>query len=228
MPSARLRAGGRVLRRRRCPAAGCPSVPDLARARGLVLSLAHRWSPPAGDNPTLARRRGRASCSSRCPRRRGPELRSCSRPSQRQREYERASLARLAVDPDTPVVQLNESLRKREPETCALALTGTHPRLLELLKDPLLILGRDARAGIRNRHKNLTVDLGGLQIDVPSRRRELHRVREKVEDHLPNSPLVALDEHRARIELEPESNAVIRRTLPHHDDAALDRLPQGA
>ena len=75
-----------------------------------------------------AGRRGRASCSSRCPRRRGSARRPWLRRPRRQREHERAPLAELAVDPDPAAVQLDEPLREREAEAGSLPLLDRRPR----------------------------------------------------------------------------------------------------
>src|SRR5439155_7387851 len=206
-------------------AAGCPSEPDSVRARRPAPAPARRSSPPAVDNPRPAGRRGRASCSSRCPRPRGPEDRSRPRP-RRKRERERAPLARLALDPDAAAVQLDESFGQRQSEACPFPLVGAGLRLLELLEDPFLILGCDAGPRVGNQYAHLTVEPRRLEIDVPARRRELHRVRKEVEDHLPNPPLVALDDFGGRIELERELDAGLRRTPPYHHDPSFERLPQ--
>src|SRR5439155_15656351 len=189
-PSARLRAGGRALRHRRCPAAGCPSAPDSAGARPPVPSPARRSSPRVGGSRMLGGRHGRASCSSRCPRRRGPARPSRRGRPRRQRKDESATFARLAVDPDSPAVQLHEPLRERKPETRPFALTCTRLRLLELLEVPPLILGRDTRPRVRDRYEDLSVERRRLELDTPSRLRELLRIRKQAEDHLPDSSLV--------------------------------------
>ena len=48
-------------------------------------------------------------------------------------------------------MQLDEALRQRETETGALALLDARLGLLELLEDPLVILGGEPRAGVRVR-----------------------------------------------------------------------------
>src|SRR4051812_45732411 len=110
-----------------------------------------------------------------------------------QREDERASVADLAVAPDPAAVHLDEALRKREPEAGALLLPGTGLRLLKLLEDAVEILGGDARPGVGHGNPHLAVVLRGGDIDQPARRRELHGVREQVEDHLPNASFISRD-----------------------------------
>ena len=63
-------------------------------------------------------------------------------------------------------------------------------------------------------------------VDRPALGRELHRVREQVEDHLSDPALVAGDDVDLRIGLERDLDAVLRRALTHHHDAALERLAQ--
>ena len=86
-----------------------------------------------------------------------------------QREHERASLADLAVAPDPAAVHLDEALRQREPETGPFVLPGTGVGLLELLEDPVEILGGDARAGIGDGDPHLAVRLRRGDVDQPAR-----------------------------------------------------------
>ena len=79
-------------------------------------------------------------------------------------------LAELAVDPDPAAVQLDEPLRERKPEAGALALLDACLGLLELLEDPLLILGRDAGTGVGDRDPHLAVDPRRAHVDGPARR----------------------------------------------------------
>ena len=69
----------------------------------------------------------------------------------RQREDEAAALSGLALDPDPAAVQLDEALGEREPEPGAFSLLHADVGLLELLEDPLLVVGRDPRAGVGRR-----------------------------------------------------------------------------
>ena len=82
----------------------------------------------------------------------------------------RASLAELALDPDPAAVQLDEPLREREPEAGPLALLDARLGLLELLEDPLVVLGRDARAGVGDRDPHLAVDPRRAHVDAARRR----------------------------------------------------------
>ncbi len=61
---------------------------------------------------------------------------------------------------------------------------------------------------------------------LPPCGRELDRVREQVEDDLAEAPLVAFDQVNAGRQLEREPDAVLRRRLAHHHDAALERFAQ--
>src|SRR5437773_8911544 len=71
---------------------------------------------------------------------------------QREREGERGALADLALHPDLAAVQLDELPRERQPEARALVLLRViGPDLTELLEDGLLILERDAHAGVAHR-----------------------------------------------------------------------------
>src|SRR6266852_2182692 len=68
---ARLPAVARALRCRRSRAAARPSARAPGRASALARPHPRLWSPRACCTPWPAARRGRASCSSRCPRRQG-------------------------------------------------------------------------------------------------------------------------------------------------------------
>src|SRR5262249_44325843 len=143
-------------------------------------------------------------------------------PFGRQCEDEAAAVAGLALDPDPTAVQLDEPLREREPEPGAIALLEADLGLLELLEDPLVILGRDSRSGVRHGHERLAVHPRGLDADVPARRRELHRVREQVEDHLAQPAFVAVDQVDIRSQLERDAHAALGRPLADHHDTAFE------
>ena len=56
-------------------------------------------------------------------------------------------------------------------------------------------------------------------------RRELHGVREQVEDDLPDPPLVSCDDVEAAVRMERDLNAVRRCLFANHRDAALEARP---
>jgi len=90
----------------------------------------------------------------------------------------------LALDPDPAAVELDETLRKGEAETGALALLHADIGLVKLLEDPLLFLGNDAGTRVGHRHLHLAVETCLGDDDAASLRRELDGIREQVEDHL--------------------------------------------
>src|SRR2546421_6407352 len=93
-----------------------------------------------------------------------------------------------ALDPDAAAVELDETLRKGEAKTAALALLHADIGLVKFLEDPLAFLGNDARARIGHRHVHLAVDTRRGNDDAAFDRRELDRIREQVEDHLAYAP----------------------------------------
>src|SRR5579862_9131324 len=99
-------------------------------------------------------------------------------------EDEPAPLPELALDPDPAAVELDETLREREPETRAFALPDADFRLLELLEDPPLVLAGDPGTGVGDRDEHLLVDALRCDDDAAALRSELDRVREEVEDDL--------------------------------------------
>src|SRR5690349_9640670 len=95
----------------------------------------------------------------------------------RQREDEAAAVPGLALDPDAAAVELDETLRKGEAETGALALLDADIGLLELFEDPLPVGGSNARTSVGDRHPHLAVDPRRGDDDAASLRGELDRVR---------------------------------------------------
>ena len=123
-------------------------------------------------------------------------------------------------------MQFDEPLRQREAEAGPLALLDARLGLLELLEDPLVVLGGDAGAGVGDRDPHLAVDRAALHVDAPpagvnftafeSRLKITCLIRR-------SSPVDDVDVGRRR---ERDLDAVLRRPLAHHDDAALERLAQ--
>ena len=133
---------------------------------------------------------GRASCSSRCPRRRG----SAHPPSPpgRQREDEAASTAGLALDPDPSAVQLDETLRERSPRPVPSRCPTPPPICWNSSK--IRSWSSGAIPGPVSVTETCTIAFapGRRDDDAAARRRELDCVREEVEDDLAEAPLVAV------------------------------------
>src|SRR5947209_4803628 len=102
----------------------------------------------------------------------------CRRPLTGKGEDEPAAVSRLALHPDPPAVQLDQTLGERQPEARALVLFDPDGRLLEFLEDPLAIDCRDPRPGIGDRHDYLAVRTLRGNDDAAAFGRELDRVRE--------------------------------------------------
>ena len=77
-----------------------------------------------------------------------------------------------------------------------------------------------------HRHADLAVDPLRAHVYRTARGRELHGVRQQVEDDLPDAALVALDDVDVGIRGERHAHAVLRRSLAHHDDAAFQRVAE--
>src|SRR5262245_21830947 len=100
-------------------------------------------------------------------------------------------MARLALNPDPPAVQLHELLRERQPEPGALLLAGVvSPDLAELLEDRRLILGRDPDPRVADGDRDAVVGRCGNEADPAALRGELHRVGQEVQQDLLHLPLV--------------------------------------
>src|SRR5262249_54174934 len=161
----------------------------------------------------------------RCPRRGAPAPLS-SLPLSGEREHEGAAFPELALDPDPATMELDEPLREGEAEAGPLSQLAPRIGLLELLEDPDLVSAGAPGACARDRDPNLTVDACGAHVDGPTRGRELHCVREEVEDHLTDATLVPRDDVEPRLGGERDPDRVAGGPLAHHDNAALERAPE--
>src|SRR2546425_804478 len=128
----------------------------------------------------------------------------------RKRERERRARAHLTLYPDPTAMELYEFLAQRQPQPCALRLLFRTPHLPELLEDRLLILGRDAHAGVRHRDLRHTVDQPGPDVDPTTCHREFQRVRQKVQEDLFELAFITRDLTQARID------RVVTRVPPPH------------
>src|SRR6516225_1311996 len=89
---------------------------------------------------------------------------------------------RRALDPDSTAVSLDDALRdwKAEPG----ALTVSPGRLPKSVKDPGQVLGRDARARIRDSEDDLVILRRRPYRDATASLREFDRVADQVLEHL--------------------------------------------
>src|SRR5215831_5952368 len=81
-----------------------------------------------------------------------PEPPSSFATAHRQREGERRTRTHHALHPDPAPVQLHELPTQGQPQPGALHLLRRRPHLAELLKDLLLILGRNADPRVGDRY----------------------------------------------------------------------------
>src|SRR5262245_3728898 len=93
---------------------------------------------------------------------------------------ERRARPQLALHPDPAPVQLDELPTEGQPQPRALHLLVRRPDLPELLEDGLLILRGDADAGVADRDLYETVFWIGPDLDAPTLRREIDRIRQQV------------------------------------------------
>ena len=147
--------------------------------RGLYLHGAGRSAGLTGRYGCLALDLGSV-------KRRAARARARSRPRSGRRAARRAAARARARGRFPPAAQRRRS------------------RLLELLEDPLVVVGRDARAGVGDRDLDLAARPARPDDDAPACGRELDRVREQVEHDLAQAPLVARDDVDVRAELERE------------------------
>src|SRR5215831_8656564 len=113
--------------------------------------------------------------------------------AQRNREREDRARTLLALYPDPAAVQLDELPTQGQPEPRALYLLRRRAHLLELLEDLLLILRGDADPSVADRYLHESVPWHRTDINAPTLRRELDRIRQEVQDDLTELSLVCLN-----------------------------------
>src|SRR2546427_1258887 len=109
----------------------------------------------------------------------------------RDREREGRPAAHFTLHPNSAPVQLDEPAAKGHPESRPLLSRRAGSDLTELLEHRVLVLRRDADPGIADRHFDRPVHRRCPHLDPAALWRELDRVRQQVQDDLPNLPLVS-------------------------------------
>src|SRR5262245_16659296 len=95
----------------------------------------------------------------------------------RNRERERRAHTLLALHPDPPAMKLHKLPAQGKPQPRALHLLGRCPRLPELLEDLLLILRGDAYTRVADRDLHESIPWHCANVDAPTLRGELDRIR---------------------------------------------------
>src|SRR5260370_9854821 len=108
----------------------------------------------------------------------------------RERERERRARAHLTRDPDPPPVQFHELAAEGQAEPRSLDLLVCSAHLPELLEHGLLVFWRDTDPGILDGHLHGTISRYSPNLDPSPFGCELDRVRQQVQHHLPDLPLV--------------------------------------
>mgnify|MGYP003694522213 CR=1 FL=1 len=112
----------------------------------------------------------------------GPDGRPCSGVACGNRKGERRAARRRALDPDATAVSLDDAFGDGKPEPSAL--TPSPGCLPKSVKDTGQVLGRDARARIRNPEDDLVIPRGRSHRDTTASLREFDRVADQVLEHL--------------------------------------------
>src|SRR5262249_28975721 len=116
----------------------------------------------------------------------------------RQRERERRALPQVALHPDPAAMQLDELAGESQPEPGTPDLLVWRPDLPELLEDRLLVLSRDADAGVGDGDLDRVLVHHRGDVDPAARGRELPSIGQEVQEQLLDLALVAADRsHRA-------------------------------
>src|SRR4029450_3150673 len=140
----------------------------------------------------------------------------------REAERERRSVTDLALHPQAAAVELDKLAGEGEAQTRALTLALGLPDLAELLEDRLLILGRDADAGVGDRHLDGAVRGYCPHGDPPALRGELHGVGEEVEEHLLDLALVGDDVLERLVDRELEREIVAGGPFAYQRERVLE------
>src|SRR5215831_9714884 len=110
-----------------------------------------------------------------------------------QHKRERRSLTNLALHPDLAAVELHKLPAQGEPQPRALDLLCGRPHLTELLEDLLLILWGDADPGVADGNLHEPILWHCAHFNASTFRRELDRIRQEVQDNLPDLAFVGLN-----------------------------------
>src|SRR5947207_2818612 len=119
----------------------------------------------------------------------------------RQRERERRPGPDLTLHPDPAAMQLDKFPAQRQPEARPFRLLVRGPHLTEFLEHRVVILRRDADARVRYRDLRRPVHYACSHLNPPALRRELHGVREQIQQDLFHLALVRVDLAHAFIDL---------------------------
>src|SRR5262250_1302213 len=103
-------------------------------------------------------------------------------------------------------MQLNELPGQGQPEPGSLDLLVCRSHLPELLEDRLLILRRDAHAGVGYGDLGHAVVHRGAHVDPPALGCELESVGEEVQEDLLHLPFVAPDHAYTVVDGTPEGD----------------------
>src|SRR5215831_10379336 len=99
----------------------------------------------------------------------------------------------LALHRDLPPVEFHKLPAQGQPQPRALHLLRCRPHLAELLEHLLLILGGDADSRVADRDLHESILWRCADVDPPTLRRELDRVRQQVQHDLANLPFIGLN-----------------------------------
>ena len=137
----------------------------------------------------------------------------------------RAPALARAVGPDGPAVELDERSHDREPETEATVAPGDRAvGLAEPFEDVRQEAGIDALAGVPDDDARARLQALERDVHVAARRRELHRVRHQVGDHL-LQPVRVSENRDARLgQRGREPHTPGFRGRQHEADRGVDRL----
>src|SRR4029450_4201076 len=106
----------------------------------------------------------------------------------RDRDRECRTRAQLARYPNLAAVEFDELPTERQPEPRPLRLLLRRPHLPELLEHRILVLWRNAPPGIADCPLHGPILWHCRDLDPAALRRELDRIRQEVQEDLPDLP----------------------------------------
>src|ERR1051326_2520878 len=121
------------------------------------------------------------------------------------------------------IVERREAVHEGKAKARAGALSAPPPGL-EAVEDSGLKVGGDSRTAVRYGDLNVILDNPGAKRNGAATGRIFQRIRQQIEDNLPNSPLIQHRRSNVRCHVEMEGNVAARYMLPQWFGRACEQL----
>src|SRR5262249_60751481 len=123
-------------------------------------------------------------------------------------------------------VELDDLAGEGEPKPGPPPLLPRRPDLATPLEALLLILRRDADAGVADRHLDARLPGHGRDVDAAALRCELDRIGQEIQGHLSDFALIAAHLTQAPIQYSVQGDPPPPRPLPHQQHGILEARGQ--